>query len=109
MTVRRVGVERQKPTTEKRKRIPPLRSAPLARLEWLFVAADPSGRIERLGHALTKQRMRPIRGMFHKTMHAREFDLENGGMRSAFPPYACCRLMWEDFDRTVGKQVATAA
>src|SRR6202043_3355513 len=50
------------------KRIPPLRSAPLARLEWLFVAADPSGRIEPLGHALTKRRMRPVCGIFHKTM-----------------------------------------
>ena len=26
-----------------------------------------------------------------------------------FTPGAICRLMWEDFDRTVGKQVATAA
>ena len=41
---------------------------PLARLEWLFVTADPSGRIEPLGHALTKRRMRPVCGMFLKTM-----------------------------------------
>jgi branched-chain amino acid aminotransferase len=26
-----------------------------------------------------------------------------------FTPGAICRLMWEDFDRAVGKQVATAA
>jgi len=26
-----------------------------------------------------------------------------------FTPGTICRLMWEDFDRTVGKQVATAA
>jgi branched-chain amino acid aminotransferase len=32
---------------------------------------------------------------------------EHGHYR--FTPGAICRLMWEDFDRTVGKPVATAA
>jgi hypothetical protein len=52
----------------KAQRIPPRRSAPLARLERLLMAANPSDRIEPPGHALTKRRMRPVCGMFHKTV-----------------------------------------
>src|SRR5208282_4537364 len=36
-------------------------------------------------------------------------EIAGEGGHHRFTPGAICRLMWEDFDRTVGKQVATAA
>ena len=36
-------------------------------------------------------------------------EIAGEGGHYRFAPGAICRLMWEDFDRVVGKQVATAA